>query len=273
MRPSSGSSSSDSLSVFAARVSASWRVMVASWTWAVRREPSAAAAALTNTSPSWSSPPKHAQGRAPESTRTSSPTAISWPAPAAASGASAAVSAAACSRSSPARGAREATKSSSAGRPVTSCGLGGRLAGPGRSRRPGRRGRPRTARAAARTAPRRTGRPRATTASRTSPGSLGPPAGASRRDTASTASEGLQSLGSTGEALQSLLDARRQAFTLVGAAGPECARPRRGGRVAEGTRLLSEYGAASSIAGSNPALSAGRPCRNAVARLSVPLRP
>src|SRR3954453_20954051 len=31
---------------------------------------------------------------------------------------------------------------------------------------------------------------------------------------------------------------------------------RRGGRVAEGTRLLSEYGAASSIAGSNPALSA-----------------
>ena len=32
---------------------------------------------------------------------------------------------------------------------------------------------------------------------------------------------------------------------------------RRGGRVAEGTRLLSEYGAESSIAGSNPALSAG----------------
>src|SRR3954469_13723748 len=30
----------------------------------------------------------------------------------------------------------------------------------------------------------------------------------------------------------------------------------RGGRVAEGTRLLSEYGVTSSIAGSNPALSA-----------------
>ena len=36
-----------------------------------------------------------------------------------------------------------------------------------------------------------------------------------------------------------------------------CARAWRGGRVAEGTRLLSEYGAESSIAGSNPALSAG----------------
>ena len=35
--------------------------------------------------------------------------------------------------------------------------------------------------------------------------------------------------------------------------------PRRGGRVAEGTRLLSEYGAESSIAGSNPALSAPPP--------------
>src|SRR5215218_286532 len=46
------------------------------------------------------------------------------------------------------------------------------------------------------------------------------------------------------------------AFTLatdpVGAPGS-----RRGGRVAEGTRLLSEYGEAISIAGSNPALSAG----------------
>jgi hypothetical protein len=47
--------------------------------------------------------------------------------------------------------------------------------------------------------------------------------------------------------------------------------PRRGGRVAEGTRLLSEYGAESSIAGSNPALSAGQA---AAARLSgLPLRP
>src|SRR5215211_2416738 len=36
------------------------------------------------------------------------------------------------------------------------------------------------------------------------------------------------------------------------------AQPGRGGRVAEGTRLLSEYGAESSIAGSNPALSAAR---------------
>ena len=39
--------------------------------------------------------------------------------------------------------------------------------------------------------------------------------------------------------------------------GP-CAGSRRGGRVAEGTRLLSEYGEAISIAGSNPALSAAR---------------
>ena len=40
----------------------------------------------------------------------------------------------------------------------------------------------------------------------------------------------------------------------------------RGGRVAEGTRLLSEYGAESSIAGSNPALSAPPPS-STVARL------
>ena len=36
------------------------------------------------------------------------------------------------------------------------------------------------------------------------------------------------------------------------------AAPGRGGRVAEGTRLLSEYGADRPIAGSNPALSAHR---------------
>src|SRR5207302_4745686 len=34
--------------------------------------------------------------------------------------------------------------------------------------------------------------------------------------------------------------------------------PRRGGRAAEGTRLLSEYGDQNSIAGSNPALSVDR---------------
>ena len=45
---------------------------------------------------------------------------------------------------------------------------------------------------------------------------------------------------------------RRGGFTLR-------PHPRRGGRVAEGTRLLSEYGAESSIAGSNPALSAPPP--------------
>ena len=46
-------------------------------------------------------------------------------------------------------------------------------------------------------------------------------------------------------------------FTLVRWTPGATRGSRRGGRVAEGTRLLSEYGAASSIAGSNPALSAG----------------
>src|SRR3954453_1054593 len=92
--------------------------------------------------------------------------------------------------------------------------------------------------------------------------------GSSRR----TRMPAARSLRST-EVPASRLDLARQAFTLVGAAGREAPVPRRGGRVAEGTRLLSEYGAESSIAGSNPALSAGRPCQDAVARLSASLRP
>ena len=47
--------------------------------------------------------------------------------------------------------------------------------------------------------------------------------------------------------------------------------PRRGGRVAEGTRLLSEYGAASSIAGSNPALSALNATATLSARFTAPV--
>jgi hypothetical protein len=59
---------------------------------------------------------------------------------------------------------------------------------------------------------------------------------------------------------------RRGGFTLR-------PHPRRGGRVAEGTRLLSEYGAESSIAGSNPALSAPHAGPMSVATLVAPLRP
>src|SRR5688572_9254089 len=71
------------------------------------------------------------------------------------------------------------------------------------------------------------------------------------------------------ESLRSLLDLAAQAFTLGPRRARRCARSRRGGRVAEGTRLLSEYGAKSSIAGSNPALSAVEPRRHAAARLSA----
>src|SRR5215213_10947849 len=46
---------------------------------------------------------------------------------------------------------------------------------------------------------------------------------------------------------------------------------RRGGRVAEGTRLLSEYGEAISIAGSNPALSAKKGTATLLARFAAPV--
>jgi hypothetical protein len=49
----------------------------------------------------------------------------------------------------------------------------------------------------------------------------------------------------------------RTGSSAVPAEPLHCSLVRRGGRVAEGTRLLSEYGEAISIAGSNPALSAG----------------
>src|SRR5687768_5361478 len=51
-------------------------------------------------------------------------------------------------------------------------------------------------------------------------------------------------------------DLTRAAFTLASGIRADSRGSRRGGRVAEGTRLLSEYGEAISIAGSNPALSA-----------------
>src|SRR5207244_75304 len=49
---------------------------------------------------------------------------------------------------------------------------------------------------------------------------------------------------------------RRRNATHWSAGSRLACTPRRGGRVAEGTRLLSEYGDQYSIAGSNPALSA-----------------
>ncbi len=49
------------------------------------------------------------------------------------------------------------------------------------------------------------------------------------------------------------------AFTLVRSEGGGSRLPGRGGRVAEGARLLSEYGGETPIAGSNPALSAAVP--------------
>ena len=91
----------------------------------------------------------------------------------------------------------------------------------------------RRSRSAARRARRSSRRPRGRPWPRAAAWSGGPPVGASRRDTASTASDGLETEWSTSP----LIDAARAAFTLRPAA---TSRPRRGGRVAEGTRLLSE---------------------------------
>ena len=276
MRPSSGSSSSDSLSVFAARVSASWRVMCASWASAVRRRPSAAAAALTNTSPSWLvAAEARARGARPRAPGRRRRRRSAGRRRAAASGASAAGE----------RGGllarRAGARARAAGDEVLQRGQAGDVVqasavgspAPVARDDPDDGGRPRTARAAARTARRRSraasgdhGLAHVRGIARTRPRARAGGTPRARRRRGCSPWDPRESL-----LLFSTLG--RQAFTLVGAAGPGSARPRRGGRVAEGTRLLSEYGAESSIAGSNPALSAGRPCRDAVARLSVPLRP
>ena len=198
MRPSSVSRSSDSFRVLAARVSASWRAMRSSCDCSVRSCARAAPAALANTSPRSSEPPKQLHGGAPASSRTSEPTATSDPLPGASIlGASVASSCWAWSSFSGCRLSRPATRSASGASSATSWLVFGSGAGAGvavavatrtrrsasSSRSSSAAGTPKKRAASATTAP------SMVAASRASPG-------ASRCVTARTASAGLQVFGS-----------------------------------------------------------------------------